>query len=111
MNKGIDMVSEKVTLYRIENNGDLFILRAYLNGSALRLEGQDFSELAKKWYGDEEYEYYFSFDIKNTEKLKKIFNTDDILKAIIIFFNNEMVIDKFEQLCKDNNITYEVIVI
>ena len=42
MNKGIDMVGEKVTLYRIENNGDLFILRAYLNGSALRLEGQDF---------------------------------------------------------------------
>ena len=105
------MIGEKVTLYHFENNGDLFILRAYLNGSSLVLEGQDFSKVAEEGFGDEKYEYYYSFDPENTEKLKTVFNTDDILNALVFYFNNDMNNKKFRELCDSNDLFYIIHII
>lgn len=96
-----------ITLYRVENKGDLFILRAYLLDGALRLEGQDFSETAERMFGDEEYEYFYSFSLEATNKLLSILGGDNILDAVNNFFNGKMANSEFFELCDDNKISYD----
>ncbi|HPX33208.1 MAG TPA: hypothetical protein PLT36_06875 [Erysipelotrichaceae bacterium] len=103
-----------VTLYDIKReDGDWFSLRAYIDSSCnkLYLEGQDFTKLAKDMFGDEEYEYFYVFSNKSVEKLKVIFNNDDVLDAISTFFHGEMLNSEFIELCKKNDIPYELHVI
>lgn len=99
--------SKVITLYRVENKGDLFIFRAYLNGGALRLEGQDFSETAKRMFGDEEYEYFYSFSLESTNKLLSILGGGNILDAVNKFFDGKMANHDFFKLCDDNKISYD----
>ena len=97
----------KITLYRIDNKGDLFILRAYLLDGALILEGQDFSETAERMFGDEEYEYFYSFSLEATNKLLSILGGDSILDAVNKFFDGKMANAEFFKLCDDNKISYD----
>ena len=96
-----------ITLYRVENKGDLFIFRAYLLDGALRLEGQDFSETAARMFGDEDYEYFYSFSLEATNKLLSILGGDNISNAINKFFNGKMANAEFFKLCDDNKIGYD----
>lgn len=109
-----------VILYDIENsNGDQFILRAYIdNDNCLLLEGQDFSSLAEEMFGDEEYEYYYSFDLENTIELSYHINPNvhietgsQLLNELKCFFNGEMKEKEFFDICKKYNISYKKTVI
>jgi len=103
-------MKNKVILYDIEkDNGDSFALRAFiLPDGRLSFEGQDFCKTALKWYGDEEYEYFYIFDIENTNKLKVVLKSDDLLESLVNFFNGEMVDEKFRKLCENNDIKYDI---
>lgn len=62
-------MEREITLYDIKReNGDWFILRAYLQDGKLKLEGQDFTGLAENMFGSEEYECFYYFDLENTKK-------------------------------------------
>lgn len=106
-------MSNKVELYNITQDEDnSFILRAFLNlDGSLTLEGQDFCTLAKDLYGDEEYEYYYIFDLENTNKLKILFETDNLLESLKRYFKNKMLLIEFREFCDSNNIVYNVHII
>ena len=105
--------SEITVLYSIiEDNGDEFTLCAYmLPDGRLQLEGQDFCETAEEIFGDEEYEYYFTFDAENTEKLKNASDATDILFWLKDYFGGEMRNEEFEDFCEENGIEYEIFVV
>lgn len=106
------MQDRKVNLYSIKkDNGDWFLLRAYTHNGCLTLEGQDFSQPAKAIFGDEEYEYYYSFDLENTRKLMKVLKNDDILNALIHFFNNKMKNEEFIKLCNEGGVFFKTHVV
>lgn len=109
----MSFMSNKVELYNITQDEDnSFILRAYLNqDGSLTLEGQDFCTLAKDLYGDEEYEYYYIFDLENTNKLKILFETDNLLESLKRYFKNKMLLIEFREFCDSNNIVYNVHII
>ncbi len=106
-------MENKVILYNInKDNGDSFVLRAFMfPDGRLVLEGQDFCETAKNWFGDEEYEYYYTFNIENTNKLKAVLKSDDLLKTLVEFFSGEMINEKLRKLCEDNDIKFDIHVI
>ena len=106
-------MENKVILYDIkEDNGDSFVLRAFMfPDGRLVLEGQDFCETAKNWFGDEEYEYYYTFNIEYTNKLKAVLKSDNLLKTLVEFFSGEMSYEKFKKLCEDNDIKFATHVI
>lgn len=110
--KDINM-ENKVTLYDIKkDDGDWFKLRAFmLSDGRLVLEGQDFSKIAKEWFSDEEHEYFYIFDFENTNKLKVVLNTDDLLVSLVSFFNGEMINKEFFKFCEDNDIKFDTLVI
>lgn len=103
-----------VTLYDIKReDGDWFSLRAYIDSSynKLYLEGQDFTKLAKDMFGDEEYEYFYVFSKESIIKLKKALNNDDLLSGLNDYFHGEMLNSEFIELCKKNDIPYELHVV
>lgn len=108
-----DLTHIKAELYNVKKeNGDQFILRAYILPSGeLRFEGQDFCELAEEFYGDEEYEYYYLFDLENTNKLKFILKADDLLDSLVEFYKGDISSQKFFKLCDENGIMYKIHVI
>lgn len=44
-------------------------VKAELTGGCLRITGQDFGASVEKYFGKDEYEYFYDFDFTNTEKL------------------------------------------
>lgn len=102
-------MEKEITLYDInKKNGDEFILRAYIKNGCLYIEGHDFSNAAQEFFGEEEYEYFYSFSKEDTTKLAAVFGNKDLLLALNEFFNGEMKNDEFEKICSDNNIQYKV---
>lgn len=82
------------------------MLSARIVGGALLLEGQDFTALAADMFGDEEYEYYYSFDGENTKKFAAVLGGNDLLKALQNFFGGEMKNGALERFCHENGIEY-----
>ena len=106
-------MENKVILYDIKReDGDRFYLQAvlFLDGK-LALEGQDFSKIALELFGDDEYEYYYMFDVMNTNKLKIALKTDNLLHSLVKFFNGEMINEKFRIFCKESDIEFDIHVI
>lgn len=42
---------------------------ARIENGMLRVEGQDLGDVPLEWFGSDEYEYFYDFDLSNTEKL------------------------------------------
>ncbi len=100
-------MEREITLYDIKReNGDWFILRAYLQDGKLKLEGQDFTGLAENMFGSEEYECFYYFDLENTKKLAHLLNTDELLKGLAVFFGGEMKDREFFAFCKENDVQF-----
>lgn len=70
------------------------------------MEGQDFTALAKGMYGDEEYEYFYSFDAENTKKLSKALGGGNLLKKLKAFYGGEIKNKEFAEFCGNNGVTY-----
>lgn len=99
---------KEVVLYDIKrDNGDWLSLTVYYDGPILTFFAHDFTEIHELMFGDEEYEGYHTFDEENILKLKKLFNTDDLLDAISHYFNGKMKDDAFFKMCDKNNIKYK----
>lgn len=101
------MRKKEITLYEIKReDGNWYRLSASLDGGCLYLEGQDFTALAESMFGDEEHEYYYSFDAENTRKLAALFRSDDLLAGLSAFFGGELRNIEFLRLCAENGIEY-----
>lgn len=111
--KFYDLVHIGVELYHAwGKSGDQFFLGAcILPSGELQLKGQDFCKFAKEFYGDEEYEYFYYFDIENTNKLKSILKAEDLLKSLVEFYRGKTTNKKFLKLCEDNGIKYKTYVV
>lgn len=97
---------QKITLYQARTeNGDSFHLWAWMFNGTFHISGQDFSEAAKRMFGDEEYEYFYDFDLENTNKIISILKCDDLLKTIKERFNWETE-SEFREFCEKNGIKY-----
>ena len=51
---------------------------------------------------------FYIFDIENTNKLKVVLKSDDLLESLVNFFNGEMRDEKFRKLCENNEIKYDI---
>ena len=102
------MKKKQADLYRIEpKGGNWYRLTAYLRkDGSLYLEGQDFTVAASEMFGDEEYEYGYSFNPENAEKLKLALGVKDLVKGLVAFFNGELKNKEFLKFCEEHGVEY-----
>lgn len=81
---------------------------AKISEGCLTISGQDWGPAVTDVFGESEYEYYYEFDRKNTERLFNLLNTEG--QSV-----NEVLTHKFggmdgcrimREFCEANNITY-----
>lgn len=82
-------------------------VRASLRNGELTVSGQDLGPLVEEVWGDADYEYWYSFDRQNTEKLfSAIDGTEDPEKALLKRFSGKDGCRALRSYCKKNKITY-----
>ena len=90
-------VSERVRIY----------VTADLVDGALRLSCQDLGTAVEDFFGDSDYEYWYSFNQENTVKLFQELNAlDDPAKALLERFSGESGTRNLTAFCIKHNIRY-----
>lgn len=82
-------------------------LYAYLSNGQLLLRAQDFTETAEKMFGDEKYEYGYTFDVANTNLIINSLNCKDLLKELKERFNWEDDETEFLHFLEINGIKFD----
>jgi hypothetical protein len=82
---------------------------AEVSDGCLKISGQDFGEAPMEAFGDSEYEYFYTFDRVNTERLFSLLAPEGqdvrtILKKRFSGMHGDADLIDF---CKDNGITYD----
>ena len=91
--------------YRSENV-DVHV-RASLTNGFLSISGHDLGPFVEDSWGDEDYEYWYEFDRKNTEKLiAAIHGEEDPEAAMFREFSGEGGCSKLRSLCDKKDIEY-----
>lgn len=83
-----------------------------IKGSCLKIEGQDLWQAPLATFGEDEYEYSYNFDKKNTELLvsalyKSQDSAKDLKELLIEEFSGVDGCVKLRKLCEENKIEYE----
>lgn len=76
----------------------------------LKITGQDLGIACEKAWGDSEYEYYYSFNKSNTEKLRESLqqkSDPELLDLLLANFNGADGCSKLRDYCEGNDIKYE----
>ena len=81
-------------------------LWAGISKGQLLIWGQEFTETAKRMFGDEEYEFGYTFDVENTDIIIRSFDGDDILLELKHSFDWEWDEQEFKHFCDMNKIQY-----
>ena len=82
-------------------------VRASIIDGALRISGHDLGPLVEDSWGDDDYEYWYKFDRKNTEKLiAAIHGEEDPEEALLREFSGEDGCSKLRSLCNKKHIKY-----
>lgn len=82
-------------------------VRASLTDGSLRISGHDLGPFVEDSWGDEDYEYWYSFDRENTEKLIAAIHGDaDPETALVREFSGEDGCSKLRNLCDSQKIKY-----
>ena len=81
---------------------------ARLKNGELTVEGQDLGDAPKKWFGDDEYEYFYFFDQANTDKLLKLLGQDqkDPFECMKQHFSGLTACRDLRSFCEENGIEY-----
>lgn len=83
-------------------------VRASLRNGELTVSGQDLGPYVEEFWGDSDYEYWYSFDRQNTETLfRAIDGTDDPEKALLKRFGGKNGCMALRNFCKQNKIKYD----
>lgn len=104
---------EKITLYEFESSDIKISMKVYFNeDNKLIFDGYDIGKTVKDLMGDSDYEYKYSVDFKEVEKLAKLFDVS--VKEKIVFleeiksrFNENDAFSKFGSFMKENDIVFE----
>lgn len=94
--------SEKVDVY----------VSAYINDGELTLSGQDLGSSVNEFWGDIDYEYYYTLSVKNTEKIHESLKKDsgeemELLELVKIYFSGVDGCKNFREYCEKNHIKYD----
>ena len=86
-----------------QNTGSL----NYPFSGTLQISGHDLGPCVEESWGDEDYEYWYSFDKANTEKLiAAIHGEEDPEAALIREFSGEEGCSRLESFCSEKKIKY-----
>ena len=82
-------------------------VRATLADGALTISGHDLGPFVEESWGDEDYEYWYKFDVANTEKLiTALHGEDDPEAALLREFSGERGCSRLRSFCKRKKIEY-----
>ena len=82
-------------------------VRANLTDGTLQISGHDLGPCVEESWGDKDYEYWYSFDKANTEKLiAAIHGEEDPEAALIREFSGEEGCSRLESFCSEKKIKY-----
>lgn len=82
-------------------------VRASLSCGSLTISGHDLGPLVEECWGDEDYEYWYKFDMENTERLIiAIHGEEDPDTALRREFSGEDGCSKLRSLCESKRIKY-----
>ena len=80
---------------------------ATLADGTLRISGQDLGPYVEDYWGDSDYEYWYSFDEENTARLlAAIHGEDDPETALLHAFSGEHGCSELRSLCARKKIEY-----
>ncbi len=82
---------------------------AEVSDGCLKISGQDFGEAPMEAFGDDEYEYFYSFDQNNTERLFALLSPDeqDIRNVLKERFSGMDGCAALCEFCEANGIAYD----
>ena len=60
-----------------------------------------------QFFHDEDYEYWYTFDVENTNKLAEALGPGDILANVYRFFGKKRDLPRFEKFCEEHGIKYK----
>jgi hypothetical protein len=82
---------------------------AEIENGCLKISGQDLGDVPKEYFGMGEFEYWYTFDKTNTDRLIALLTKEDsdIKNALQTNFNGLEGCDKLKSFCNDNGIEYE----
>ena len=98
------MKSFKISLCSHETEKLIVIVRATMCNSRLTIEGHDLGKKVKEYWGDDDYEYSYTFDTKRL--LETINGKSSPQCALRNHFSGPEGCGKLRELCKANNIAY-----
>jgi hypothetical protein len=95
-------------------------IRAEITGCCLKISGQDLGQVPLAFFDSDEYEYWYTFNEKNTELLIRLLvknestvellaeNENDIKKILIEKFSGLDGCERLTKFCNQNGIKYEL---
>ena len=96
-----------LTLCRYISSRVSVYVTADLVDGALKLSCQDLGPAVEDFFGDSDYEYWYTFSKENTERLFCELNAmDDPAKALLDSFSGEPGMRNLAAFCKDHGIEY-----
>lgn len=83
-------------------------VRASLQDGSLEISGHDLGETVMKYWGDEDYEYWYRLDEKGTKKLLwLIHGTWNPSEMLVKEFGGPDGCRRFRELCDKNGLRYD----
>ena len=87
-------------------------VKAYIDDGKLILYGQDLGSGVEEFWGDSDYEYYYTLSVKNTEKIHKLLKNDsgedlELLELVKIYFSGIDGCKDFREYCEKHRIKYD----
>lgn len=82
---------------------------AELSEGCLKISGQDFGAAVEDFFGEDEYEYSYMFDLENTEHLFALLSPkkQNIKEILLLEFGGIDGCRKLKEFCAANNIKYD----
>ena len=81
---------------------------ATLSEGCLKISGQDLGEAPKSTFGEDEYEYFYDFDLENTKRLFALLTPEreDIAEVLVREYSGMDGCRKLREFCDVNRIEY-----
>ena len=83
-------------------------VKATIANGQLTLSGQDLGPVVESFWGDSDYEYWYTLDKDNTAKLiSAIHGEEDVQGSLLREFSGESGCKRLRDICEQNGIQYQ----
>ena len=107
-----------IVLRDVQKDGNYYHLEAVLEQGKLTIQGHDIGRTVEKFWGEDEYEYWYEFDQGNTEHLFKTIladtvsdisdmSEDELLRSFQIWIGKKPDEARLRKLCEETGIKYQ----